>query len=149
VEQPVGDRGDDPVAGLAAPQVDPGLGALAEDHLGQRLPEQFRLRAIQVRSREFLLAVFQPRGPGTRSPLATATSRNPAVDDHAEASSMPIAAPHWNSGRSGGVMPETAAARRKAFLPCVALISYAVKISRVVWDRQTAAYRGSCSRSSA
>ena len=46
-------------------------------------------------------------------------------------------------------MPEAAAARRKAALPCAMLLSYALRISRVVCDRQMAAYRGSCSRSSA
>ena len=46
-------------------------------------------------------------------------------------------------------MPEAAAAWWKAALPCAVLISYALRISRVVPDRQMAAYPGSCSRSSA
>ena len=43
-------------------------------------------------------------------------------------------------------MPEAVAARRKGALPCAVLVSYAVKISRVVPDRQMAAYRGSLHR---
>jgi hypothetical protein len=54
VEQAVGDRGEDPAAGFAAMPADPGLGALGEDHLGQRLPEQVGLRGVEVGLHEFL-----------------------------------------------------------------------------------------------
>ncbi len=60
---------------------------------------------------------FQPRAPGTRSPLATASSRISAAEAHAKASWVPIIAPHVNSGRPGGVMPDAATARRKAAFP--------------------------------
>jgi len=46
-------------------------------------------------------------------------------------------------------MPELTAARRKAAWPCAVPVWYAARISRVVRDRQMAAYRGSWSRSSA
>ena len=50
-----------PLAVSTAPRVDPGLGALGEDHLGQRLPEQSYLRDIEMGSHEFLLAGPPPR----------------------------------------------------------------------------------------
>jgi len=43
----------------------------------------------------------------------------------------PIASPYSNSRRPGGMIPEAAAARRKAALPSAELILYALKISRV------------------
>jgi hypothetical protein len=56
VKQLVGDRGDDPAPGLAAPDTDPGLGALGEDRLGVRLLDQFRLRHVEIGPHQFLLA---------------------------------------------------------------------------------------------
>jgi hypothetical protein len=55
VKQPVGDRGEDLAPGFAASQVDPCLGALSEDNLRERLPQQGGLRGVEVDSDEFLL----------------------------------------------------------------------------------------------
>src|SRR5712664_4020195 len=52
----VGYGGEDPAAGFAAPEVHPGLGALGEDRLGERLPEQCGRGSVEVGSHEFLLA---------------------------------------------------------------------------------------------
>src|SRR5258706_12667973 len=76
VKQLVYDRGDDPAPGLAAPDADPGLGALGEDRLGVRLPDQFGLRHVEIGPHQFLLAGLPaPRTegagvqPGWNSPV--------------------------------------------------------------------------------
>ena len=47
-----------------APHVDPGLGALGEDHLDQRLPKEVGPRGVEVGPHQFLLADLPAPPPG-------------------------------------------------------------------------------------
>ena len=64
LQQPVGHRADDLPPGRAAPPVDPGFGALGQDHRRHGLAQQLLPGLVQVGAHQFLLAGFPAPRPG-------------------------------------------------------------------------------------